>query len=147
MCHRKQEQNRNILRLKTSKKIRTLSLIKILLVLIKKSVSIKIHHIYLPVPKNKWNMLKVNNKDTRRTSLTSFWCLYCQLWIYFLSFSSVSVVDFEQELKVEVTLAAFLTSTFSSIMDLVKLVKVVKVFVQSRFYFYMLFIFLVFLTI
>ena len=51
MCHRKQEKNRNILRLKTSKKMRTLSLIKILLVLIKKSVPIKIHHIYLPVPK------------------------------------------------------------------------------------------------
>ena len=24
-----------------------------------------------------WNMLKVNNKDTRATSLTLFWCLYC----------------------------------------------------------------------
>ena len=29
---------------------------------------------------NVWNMFKVNNKDTRATSMTSFWCLYCQLW-------------------------------------------------------------------
>ena len=26
---------------------------------------------------NVWNMFKVNNKDTKTTSLTSFWCLYC----------------------------------------------------------------------
>ena len=26
---------------------------------------------------NVWNLLKVNNKDTTTTSLTSFWCLYC----------------------------------------------------------------------
>ena len=28
--------------------------------------------------------------------MRSFWCLYCFLWIYFTSFSSVSVVYFEQ---------------------------------------------------
>ena len=35
------------------------------------------------------NMCKVHNKDTRTTSLTLFWCLYCWFWtdlIYFLSF-------------------------------------------------------------
>ena len=26
---------------------------------------------------NVWNLLKVNNKDTRLMSVTSFWCLYC----------------------------------------------------------------------
>ena len=29
------------------------------------------------------NMFKVNNKDTRTTLMASFWCLYCQPWIYF----------------------------------------------------------------
>ena len=28
-------------------------------------------------------MFRVNNKGTRRMQLTSFWCLYCQLCIYF----------------------------------------------------------------
>ena len=40
-------------------------------------------------------MFKVNNKDTRTTPLASFWCLYCQLWTYFTSSSSVSIVNFE----------------------------------------------------
>ena len=26
---------------------------------------------------NMWNLFKVNNKDTKTTSVTSFWCLYC----------------------------------------------------------------------
>ena len=30
--------------------------------------------------KKVWNMFKVNNKDTKTTSTTSFWCLYCWLW-------------------------------------------------------------------
>ena len=30
--------------------------------------------------------------------LTSLWCLYCWFWTYFISFSSVSIVDFEQML-------------------------------------------------
>ena len=42
-----------------------------------------------------WNMLQVSNKDTRTTSMTLFWCLYCELWTYFTSFSSVSIFDFE----------------------------------------------------
>ena len=41
-------------------------------------------------------MFKVNNKDTRVTSLTSFWCLYCYLWTCFTPFSSVFTVNFEQ---------------------------------------------------
>ena len=32
---------------------------------------------------NVWNLYKVNNKDTRATSMTSFWCLYCLLWADF----------------------------------------------------------------
>ena len=43
-----------------------------------------------------WNIFKVNNKDTRTTSLSSFWCLYCYLWTYFSPSSSVSIVDFDQ---------------------------------------------------
>ena len=42
------------------------------------------------------NMFKVNNKDTRTTSVTSFWCLYCQFWTYFTPFFSVSIVDVQQ---------------------------------------------------
>ena len=42
------------------------------------------------------NMFKVNRKDTRTTSLTSFGCLYCQIWKYFIHFSSAYIVDFEQ---------------------------------------------------
>ena len=41
-------------------------------------------------------MFKVNNKNTGTTSLTPFWCFYCKLWTYFIPFSSVSSVDFEQ---------------------------------------------------
>ena len=40
-------------------------------------------------------MFKVSNKDTRTTPLASFWCLSCQLWIYFTPCSSVSNVNFE----------------------------------------------------
>ena len=35
-------------------------------------------------------MFKVYNKDTRTTSVTSFWCLYCKLWTYSTPCSSVS---------------------------------------------------------
>ena len=37
-------------------------------------------------------MFKVNNKDTRMTSITSLWCLYCSNFTP----SSVSTVDFKQ---------------------------------------------------
>ena len=40
-------------------------------------------------------MFKVNYKDTRSTSMTSFWCLYRQLWTYFTLSSNVSIVNFE----------------------------------------------------
>ena len=40
-------------------------------------------------------MFKVNNKNTRTTSLKSFLCFYCYLWTYLPPFSSVSIVDFE----------------------------------------------------
>ena len=39
-------------------------------------------------------MFGVNNENTRTTSVTSFWCLYCWLWICFTPFSSVSIVCF-----------------------------------------------------
>ena len=54
---------------------------------------------------HRWNTrwmckkLKVNNKDTRTMSLTSFWCYYCQLHTHFLSCPgvfNVSIVDLEQ---------------------------------------------------
>ena len=41
-------------------------------------------------------MFKVNNKDTRPTSLTSFWCLSCKLWTYFIPFSRIPIADLEQ---------------------------------------------------
>ena len=40
-------------------------------------------------------MFKVNNKDSRMTSMTSFWCLYCWLRTYFTPCSSVSISNFE----------------------------------------------------
>ena len=39
-------------------------------------------------------MFKVNNKNTKTTLLTSFWCFCCYLWIHFMF--NVSIVDFEQ---------------------------------------------------
>ena len=41
-------------------------------------------------------MFKVNNKDTRLTSMVSFWCRYCERRTYFTPCSSVSIVNFEQ---------------------------------------------------
>ena len=51
-------------------------------------------------------LFKFNNRKTRKRSeicskltiktLTSFWCFYCLLWIYFIPFSTVSIVDFKQ---------------------------------------------------
>ena len=35
----------------------------------------------------------LNSKDNK----TTFYCIYCKPWAYFIPFSSVSVVDFEQE--------------------------------------------------
>ena len=40
-------------------------------------------------------MFNVNSKDTRTTSLASFFCLYCYLWIYSKPFSSTFIADFE----------------------------------------------------
>ena len=41
-------------------------------------------------------MFKANNKDTTTPSMTSFWCLFCQLWTYWTSFSGISILDFYQ---------------------------------------------------
>ena len=41
-------------------------------------------------------MFKVNNKDTRMTSVTSFWFLYCLHLTYFTNFSGGYIVDFQQ---------------------------------------------------
>ena len=46
-----------------------------------------------------WNLLKVNNKDTRIMSMTLIWYLYCWFQAHFTSCScvfSVSIVVFEQ---------------------------------------------------
>ena len=45
--------------------------------------------------KKVWKMFKVNNKNTRTTSLMSWWCFYCLLWRHFTPFS-IAFVDFEQ---------------------------------------------------
>ena len=34
------------------------------------------------------NLFKVNNKDIKTRSMTSLWCLYCQLLVYLTPFSS-----------------------------------------------------------
>ena len=41
-------------------------------------------------------MFKGNIKDNRLLFMTSFWCLYCGLWTYFLHFSSVFIVQFKE---------------------------------------------------
>ena len=46
--------------------------------------------------KKVWIMLEAINKNTRTMSITSFWCFYCKLWTYFVPFSNVSIVDFEE---------------------------------------------------
>ena len=38
----------------------------------------------------------INIRHLRVTLMTSFWCLFCQLWIYFTHCSGVSLVHFEQ---------------------------------------------------
>ena len=38
----------------------------------------------------------VNFKDTRTTPLESIWCLYSELWTYFVPYYSVSIVNFKQ---------------------------------------------------
>ena len=41
-------------------------------------------------------MFKINDKYTKTTTVTSFWCLYSLLWSYYPPFSIVSNVDFGQ---------------------------------------------------
>ena len=41
------------------------------------------------------NLFRVNNKITRITSLTLFWCHYRQLWVNFTHCSGVSITNFE----------------------------------------------------
>ena len=45
---------------------------------------------------NVWNLSKIDNENTRLTSVTSFWCFYCQLWTYFTYCPDVYIVNFEQ---------------------------------------------------
>ena len=54
-----------------------------------------VHSQQCKLQNNVWNMFQVNNKDTWTTSMTSFFCLCCELWTNFTC-SSVSIVDFEQ---------------------------------------------------
>ena len=42
-----------------------------------------------------WSMLKTRTPSERTASLTSFWCLHCQLWTYFTPFSTVPIIEFE----------------------------------------------------
>ena len=42
-----------------------------------------------------WSMFKVNNKDTRTTSIASFLCRYFQHWTYFAPFSCACILKFE----------------------------------------------------
>ena len=41
-------------------------------------------------------MFQVDNKNTRITSMTSFWWFHCLLKKYFTTFTSISIVNFEQ---------------------------------------------------
>ena len=43
-----------------------------------------------------WNVFRVKGKDTRMTSMTLFWSLYCKLSADLADSSGVSVGDFER---------------------------------------------------
>ena len=43
-----------------------------------------------------WNVFRVKSKDTRMTSMTLFWCLYCWLSTDLAHSSGVSVSDFDR---------------------------------------------------
>ena len=56
-------------------------------------------------------MFKVNNQNTRTTSMASFWSFYCYFWTYFPPFSNVSIDNFEQVTNVaHVTNNQFVTN-------------------------------------
>ena len=40
-------------------------------------------------------MFKIDNKNTRTTSMMSFWCFHYKLWTYLTPFSTVSIVVFD----------------------------------------------------
>ena len=40
-------------------------------------------------------MFKIDNKNTRTTSMMSFWCFHDKFWTYFTPFSTVSIVAFD----------------------------------------------------
>ena len=42
------------------------------------------------------NMFKANNKKIKTTLITSFWCLYYQLWLFSTHCSGISTVEFKQ---------------------------------------------------
>ena len=69
--------------MKSNKLTRSLELVKFHLVFFPRETRMKPSR-YLLVRSqqcknynNMWNLFKVSNKDTRTTSLTSLWCLYC----------------------------------------------------------------------
>lgn len=41
-------------------------------------------------------MFRLNNKDSRTTSLTSFWCFYCHIWTDLTYCSGLLIIEFEQ---------------------------------------------------
>ena len=59
-------------------------------------------------------MFKVNNNDTRTTSVTLFRCIYCWLRTYFTPVCSVSILDFEQVNKREIAIVMINILYFSS---------------------------------
>ena len=46
-------------------------------------------------PKQSVKFVLSSNKDTRKKSLMSFWCLYCELWTNFSVCSGIFIVEFE----------------------------------------------------
>ena len=45
---------------------------------------------------NMWDLLKVSNKYTSTTSVTTFWCRNCWLWTDLARFSGTSIANSEQ---------------------------------------------------
>ena len=71
-------------------------------------------------------------KCVNMASVASLWCLYCYLWTYFTTCSSVSIVNFEQ-VNADWLVSLFLTSTKRcTMLDILAKLRV-EVFAKQNF--------------
>ena len=63
---------------------------------------------------NIWNLFRFNNKDTRTTSMTSFWCLDCWFGTYIAHIAGVFIGYFEQVNNGWLIISSEFSVTFST---------------------------------